>query len=101
MLPIECIHCRSIEESVQRTQVVIVNVGWPAAVGELISITGRRNGVRAEHILHALSERLIVGVELRQIFNHMRKVLDRSTGEVIAGTGVGENGRTIALERAD
>src|SRR5579859_2272685 len=90
----------------QEDRSVVRQIRWSPSIVELTGVSGTSSRatvtqcwdrVGAEHILHTLTERLIISIKLRQILNDMGKVLDRPIGKVAAGQ-IGELRRAIALE---
>jgi len=86
----------------------IGEVAGPAAVVELVGVAHRRNGVGPEHVLAPLGERLPLGIagrwpriELGQVLDHVRQVLNRAVVEIVACHRGGQVGRGIPGERAD
>src|SRR5215469_11783679 len=105
MLSVKGVDRLSIRCRVAGALEYVVDIGRPAAVGELIGVPNGGDGIRAVHILAALGEWFGVSsnivIELRQIFDDMREMLDGAIEEVVARLGVGESGGTVALARGD
>src|SRR5579871_5047892 len=64
----------------------------------LVLVAGGRYGIGAEHILATLGVGFATRVELVQVQNDMREVLDRAIIKVITRLRIRKTGRGIALK---
>src|SRR5579885_2666102 len=91
--------CRSFRLIFQEDGGIICQKSCAASIGELIAVAQRRNRIGTEHVLNTLRERFIrILVELCQILNQMREVLNAAIIEVAAAGRSREARRAIPLE---
>src|ERR1700716_865003 len=73
-----------------------------AAILELVFVPNRRYGIGPEGILHALDKRFIRWwIELVEVLNDMREVLDRTVGQIVTRTRRRQPRRAVALKGRD
>lgn len=98
MVPLECVDPSCVAVGIVGPLENVVQERRATAVGKLVWVSGRWNGVGSEHTLHPFREGLRAGIELVQVLDDMGQVLDGSVVEIILRSRARETCRGVALK---
>src|SRR5205807_6637627 len=102
MLSLEGVDAGGVLEGIIRTQEQVFQKRWAAAILELVFVANRWYGIGPEGILDALGKRFVgYRIELVEVLNDVREVLDGTVRQIVTGTGRRQPRRAVALKGRD
>src|SRR5438132_11123244 len=102
MLSLEGVDAGGVLEGIICTQEQVFQKRWAAAILELVFVANRWYGIGPEGILDALGKRFVgYRIELVEVLNDVREVLDGTVRQIVTGTGRRQPRRAVALKGRD